>query len=97
MKQQEFKSLIEKAEDYDVRKCDWCNVWKPQRDMLEDKVFGITTCHNCWYNFYKLSTSEKHAEDILNWLAKRLKKFGIIVKIEISHEKPEHQPAFDAG
>lgn len=85
MKQQEFKSLIEKTGDYDVKKCDWCNIWKPQRDVVKEKIFGTEMCTNCWYNFHKIATKIEHAEVMIDWLIRNLLKQGIVVEINMNN------------
>lgn len=86
MKQQEFKSLIEKTGEYDVIKCDWCNIWKPQRDIVNEKIFSTCMCNNCWFNFYKISTSPEHAEPMIKWLIRSLQKRGITIEFNVSTE-----------
>ena len=54
-----------------IKKCEWCNVWKP-RENFDGLMLGIQTCQNCYYNFRKLTQARERIVLLAEYCRKRL-------------------------
>lgn len=84
IRQQEFVAIA-KAENCDIQgimRCEWCNIWKPDRDMLpgttfaNNSLFGVKTCTNCYYNFMKMTAKLETCQKLSLWVTARLLKIA---------------------
>lgn len=78
MKHDEITAL-ERANEDMVKKCDWCNVWKPLKDVPAKNFFNTTICYNCYYNFQKMTSDEANCQSLLDYMMRRMR---LIVKVK---------------
>lgn len=87
-------ALSVKSGGENIRRCEWCNIWKPIGEIKDGgkwKFCGTVICNNCYINFWHMARDVTEA--LAEWANKRLARLMASASVEAAAGTPQSSQA----